>query len=99
LVAGEGDRSADRSKLAAVALANLVAGGHQATRPGVAEIGLIVDERTICDGAHEHTVCELTDGTPVAAETAQRIACDAHIVPVVVDAAGNVLNVGRGQRL
>lgn len=100
LVARHGDRTADRSKLAAVALANLIAGGHQAARPGVAEIGLIVDERTLCDGAaHQDTVCELTDGTPVPVETAQRVACDAHIVPVVVSADGNVLNVGRTQRL
>lgn len=99
LIAGGGDRTVDRSKLAATALANLVSGGHQAARPGVAELSLIVDEHTLADGPHEHTVCELSDGTPVPVETAQRIACDGHIVPIIVNTDHNVLNLGRTQRL
>lgn len=99
LVQQGGDRGADRNRLAADALANLVSGGHRATRPGVAELSVIVDERTLAGEVHEHTVCELADGTPVPIESAQRVACDAHIVPVIVDAAGKVLDLGRTQRL
>ena len=99
LVQQGGDRGADRSRLAADALADLVSGGHQAKRPGVAELSLIVDERTLTGDVHEHTVCELADGTSVAIESARRVACNAHIVPIVVDASGRVLDLGRTQRL
>jgi hypothetical protein len=40
----------------------------------------------------------LEDGTRVSAETFRRIACDASLVGVISDAAGNPLNVGRRTR-
>lgn len=41
--------------------------------------------------------CELDDGTPLAAETARRLACDAAIVPLL-ERAGKPLGVGRKTR-
>jgi len=38
------------------------------------------------------------DGTGVSAETSRRLLCDAGVVPVQVDAAGNALDVGRKTR-
>jgi hypothetical protein len=38
-------------------------------------------------------------GGTVSAETVRRIACDAHIIPAVLDSAGQPLDVGRTKRL
>lgn len=99
LVHAAGDRSADRSEVAARALGNLVTAGHQATRPLEAEIRLHVDSRTLLDGAHPDTVCEYDDSTPLPPPTVRRMACNGRIVPIVIDSKGVVLNAGRQQRL
>src|SRR6185503_847913 len=39
--------------------------------------------------------CELEDGTPIASETARRLACDASVVVMSEDSAGTPLAVGR----
>jgi hypothetical protein len=45
------------------------------------------------------SVVELEDGTRVSAETLRRMACDAGIVPVVLDDdSGNPLDIGRRTR-
>ncbi len=41
----------------------------------------------------------LDDGSPISAETARRLACDAMVLPVVLGSRGEVLDVGREQRL
>ncbi len=41
----------------------------------------------------------LGSGTPVTAETARRLACDATIIPVVLGSAGEPLDLGRAARL
>jgi hypothetical protein len=45
------------------------------------------------------TGARLRSGTPVAAETARRLACDCGLVPVVLGAASEPLDAGRKQRL
>lgn len=99
LVKQAGDRTTDRGRVGAEALANLVSGGHQAKHPAIAEVSLLVDHHTLREGRHEHTVCEYGDGTQISLEAAQRILCDATIIPIIVDQHGNVLNMGRQQRL
>lgn len=85
--------------LAAHALAGLVTGGHAAARPGIAELVVLVDLATLRVGRHDHSVCELHDGTEVPVELARRLACDAEILPAVLSGAGAVLDLGRSQRL
>ena len=46
-----------------------------------------------------HTVCETFDGQPVPPESVRRIACDAVIIPIVVDGDGVVLDHGHGRRM
>jgi hypothetical protein len=53
-----------------------------------------VDSASLRDGQGES---ELSDGAPIAAETARRIACDAAIVPLL-ERAGRPLSVGRKTR-
>jgi hypothetical protein len=45
-----------------------------------------------------HREAELKDGSRVSAETFRRLACDAGLVPAVVDGRGNVLDIGRKTR-
>ena len=42
--------------------------------------------------------CELANGGPVPPEVARRIACDATVTPIIVDANGVPLDVGRTRR-
>ncbi|MCB0967672.1 MAG: DUF222 domain-containing protein [Ilumatobacter sp.] len=99
LVKAGGDRSVDRQAVAAEALGNLVSGGHQATRPRDAELGLLVDARTIESGPHADSVCEYTDGTPAPLPHVRRFLCNGLIHPIVIDSNGVVLDAGSGQRL
>jgi hypothetical protein len=98
VVAEGGDRTADRNHVAAVALGNLVAGGHQAERPAQAEISVLIDLPTIEHGLHDSSACETAGGVPIAPETARRLACDAKIIPIVLGGDGCALDVGRDRR-
>ena len=94
-----GDLATDNEHLAAHALSALLSAGHRERRPGIAEVCVHVDDRTIRDGLHELGVCEFADGTQIPVGMARRLACEAEIIPIVYGAAGEVLDVGRGQRL
>lgn len=85
--------------LAAHALAALVTGGYRASRPGVAEIVVLIDLDTLIHGRHDHSVCELHDGTDIPVSLARRLACDAEVLPVVLAGTGEVLDLGRRQLL
>lgn len=88
-----------RQQLAAAALVDLATSASRTRRPGRAEILTLVDIRTITDGVHDASVCELDDGTPLPVETMRRLACDAHIIPIVLNGEGMPLDVGRSRRL
>jgi len=52
-----------------------------------------------CNIGHANAdLCEIEHGPALAAETARRLACDASIVAIVENAAGEPLNVGRRTR-
>ncbi len=100
MIAGNTElREIDRNHLAAHALSNLVSGGHQAVRPAVVEMTIIVDLDTLVDGLHDDSVCEFGDGTPIPVGIARRLACNASILPVVLNGDGIPLDIGRTQRL
>jgi hypothetical protein len=60
------------------------------------QIVVHVDAETLRDRSAGR--CELEDGPALAAETARRLACDASLVEIVEDEAGEPLNVGRKTR-
>ena len=64
-----------------------------------AEVSVLIDYDTLADGTHDHSVCETSDGQPIPPESVRRIACDATIIPIVLDGAGVVLDHGRGRRV
>ena len=89
--------------LRAHALLALVRGGRAPTgaygtapRP---EILVVIDHATLRDGVHATSRVEVTGGVELPIETLRRYACLADIIPVVLDAAGVAIDVGRSQRL
>jgi hypothetical protein len=99
LAAGPGNDDRSRPQLAAEALVELVTSASRARRPGRTELLALVDLATITDGLHEASVCELDDGTTMPVETLRRMACDAHIIPIVLNGDGVPLDLGRSRRL
>lgn len=83
-------------QLDAAALVELVQHGNGAK--GRAEVLVVVDAESLANGPHDHTVRETRNGVELAFETIERLCCDALIRRVVIDAAGNVIDVGRTSR-
>jgi hypothetical protein len=93
------DRTVNRGRLAGEALGELVSTGHGTLRPIVADIGVLVDERTLATGEmHDHSACETTDGAPLPMATVRRLICDAFVTGIVISQDGTPLNVGRTRR-
>src|SRR3954447_4870423 len=88
----------DRGQLTAVALGNLIAGGHQAERPLEADVLVITDHMTMTHGLHEHSICETDSGAILPPETIRRLCCNGRITPILL-VDGIPVNVGREQRL
>ena len=68
-----------------------------ARRP--AELLVLIDLETLRTGLHETSVCETYDGQPLPPATVRRLACEANIIPIVLDGDGRVVDVGRAKRL
>lgn len=83
-------------QLDAAALMELVQHGNGAK--GRTEALVIVDAESLANGPHDHTVREGRNGEELAFATIERLCCDALIRRVVIDAAGNVIDVGRRSR-
>jgi Domain of unknown function (DUF222) len=49
-------------------------------------------------GWHARSICETDDGIALPVETVRRMCCDADILPIVLNGAGEVLDVGRSRR-
>jgi hypothetical protein len=84
-------------QLAARAGVDLICGGRATSTPP-AEVLVLIDHETITTGLHERSIIEYADGTPMPVATARRHACNANIIPVVLDSHGMPLDVGRGAR-
>jgi hypothetical protein len=92
---GNGEMNWDQLQVEAVI--DAVSGAE----PGecVVELVVLVDEQTLRDGLHAHSVCELADGQALPVSTVRQLACGAEIIPVVLDGTGRALDVGRAARL
>jgi hypothetical protein len=64
----------------------------------VPEILVLIDQHSLLVGAHEHGICETSDGIPLPIATARRMCCDADIIPAVLNGRGEVTDLGRGTR-
>jgi Domain of unknown function (DUF222) len=80
------------------ALVGLITGARSLDRR-VPELSVLIDHETLDNGLHERSVCETADGNLLPPETVRRLGCDADILPVVLGARGEPLDVGRARRL
>ena len=94
-----GNERRERQQLAAHALVDLATSSNRSRRPGRTEILALVDLDTITSGLHDSSICEFDDGTALPVETLRRMACDAHIIPIVLNGESVPLDVGRSRRL
>jgi hypothetical protein len=58
-----------------------------------------IDLETLTNGLSESSTHRTAFGADLPVETIRRIACDANIIPLVLNGAGMPLDIGRGQRL
>jgi hypothetical protein len=58
-----------------------------------------VDLETLTNGLSESSTHRTSLGADLPVETIRRIACDANIIPLVLNGAGMPLDIGRSQRL
>jgi hypothetical protein len=58
-----------------------------------------VDLETLTNGLSESSTHRTSFGADLPVETIRRIACDANIIPLVLNGAGMPLDIGRSQRL
>ncbi len=64
-----------------------------------AELLVLIDLETLRSGLHEAGVCETYDGQSLPPATVRRLACEADIIPIVLDGEHRVVDVGRAKRL
>jgi hypothetical protein len=63
-----------------------------------ATMSVLIDQRTLVQGAHADTICEHADGSRIPVGVAREIACEASLTPIWTSPSGVVLDMGRGQR-
>lgn len=85
--------------LRALALLALTDPAPNTSSGGQAEIIVVIDEATVRRGRHEQSQVWVSNGVDLAMPSIRRLMCDGTIVPVIVDANGVVLDVGRTRRL
>ena len=85
----------------AQALIALVNGASEAVSdvPARAEIVVHVDLETLQHGLHAGGTCRTALGADLPVETVRRLACEAEILPVVLDGRSVPIDVGRSKRL
>jgi hypothetical protein len=67
--------------------------------PSRAEIVVHVDLETLKSGLHAGGTCRTALGADLPVETVRRLACEAEILPVVLDGRSVPIDVGRSKRL
>jgi hypothetical protein len=88
--------------LAALALVDLATTSHDRTRsrPPRGELTVIIDLDTLRDGLHQASIVEVDPGGhPLPVAALRRLACDADLLPAVLNGDGVVVDVGRSRRL
>ena len=85
----------------AQALIALVNGASESASdvPARAEIVVHVDLETLQHGLHTGGACRTALGADLPVEAVRRLACEAEILPVVLDGRSVPINVGRSKRL
>ena len=87
--------------LAALALVALVDGSalSSSSPNSRAEVSVVIDLHTLTHGLHDKSVIHTGHDVELPIETIRRMACEAEIIPIVLDSKGVVLDIGRASRL
>lgn len=87
------------SALALVSLIGASSNGPEVSTHPRAEVVVHIDLESLVSGAHASTTSRTSIGTDVPIETIRRLACEAEIIPVVLDGRSVPIDVGRAKRL
>jgi len=79
--------------------APLTAGAMISSPHARAEVSVVIDLHTLRSGLHEHSVIRIGHEAELPLETIRRMACEAEIIPVVLNSKGVVIDIGRASRL
>jgi hypothetical protein len=79
--------------------APLTAGAMISSPHARAEVSVVIDLHTLRSGLHEHSVIRTGHEAELPLETIRRMACEAEIIPVVLNTKGVVIDIGRASRL
>jgi hypothetical protein len=85
-------------------LTGIALGGASCDRPARAEIVVHIDYELLAGGAGEQQLgaertCRTSNGSELTVETIRRLACEAEIIPLVLDGKSVPLDVGKSKRL
>jgi hypothetical protein len=85
-------------------LTGIALGGSLCDRPARAEIVVHIDYELLAGGAGERqlgaeSTCRTLNGSELTVETIRRLACEAEIIPLVLDGKSVPLDVGKSKRL
>ncbi|MEI7506788.1 MAG: DUF222 domain-containing protein [Actinomycetes bacterium] len=85
-------------------LTGIALGGSSCDRPARAEIVVHIDYELLAGGAGERRLgaertCRTSNGSELTVETIRRLACEAEIIPLVLDGKSVPLDVGKSKRL
>ena len=94
----DGNAGVDIDRLRADALCELVTLTAGDIDKRVPEVHVHVDWQTLLTGEHEHSLCELTDGTGIPISTVKRLCCEAVVVPILMGPDGMPVDCGRERR-
>ena len=73
-------------------------GAHPSTAVR-AEIVVLIDLETLQTGLHQDTTCRTSMGADLPVDSVRRLACQADIIPAVLNGSGVPIDVGRQNRL
>ena len=90
------DTQRRNASLAAHALVSLAGNGHAGECSSTPEVIVLIDDKTLETGIHDHSVSETALGTYLPPDTIRRLCCDAKVN--FVSGRGNDLAVGRTAR-
>ncbi|MBA3803948.1 MAG: HNH endonuclease [Acidimicrobiia bacterium] len=91
------DDDMTHERLAAMAMVELITGARAVDRR-VPDITVLIDLDTYLHGLNEHSICETEEGVPIPPSTVRRLCCDADIGRAILNAKGELLDLGRSQR-
>jgi hypothetical protein len=97
--ADDGTTLTQRMADALVLMADRATGNADSSKANRSTVVVICNEDSLRGRVDDAGLGYMLDGTPVSAAELRRLACDANILPAVMNGAGQILDWGRSRRL